>query len=47
MGKMKATLASNIRRLTEVGLDAEDIVRVTGWPLEVVKAALVQETTAR
>lgn len=47
MGKMKANLAANIRKLLEVGLDERDIVQVTGYPPEMVKAALTQEAAHR
>ena len=36
---IKVPRAVQIRRLYDTGLDAEDIVKVTGWPRVVVKEA--------
>ena len=42
--EIKVPRAVQIRRLYNTGLDAEDIVKVTGWPPAVVKEALAAGT---
>lgn len=38
--EIRVSPSAQIRRLNQTGLNADDIIKVTGWPAVKVKAAL-------